>query len=283
MHNIRTLTGSSQNLLDPEYRKVFFDDEPHIVTVVTHIRALWTTMPSSAPASCPSNPTVPDSDTSEPVAATINESNMWSIARRYELNAQHDAYIGLERNPDTRTLDTPWRRKLAETFNHVFVDVMRWLPSVSCSVGHLHPPNHSVFAIPFPQDTSNRNEGAARSSPVLRKCWDTNVLLLPAFLAKGVKIRANIEHEDQEDPPEAEMGVLEQSSRSEIWYLKAGVELEFYVDGDFAGTEGLAAVMAVGGLCNESHGQVSCCEAHGEDKTNQDESEKDRENSLGRD
>ena len=250
MYTVRTLDGTLQDTLDPAFRKINFNDEGAIVTVSTHLRALWKVLPQQ-----------PDGD---------KKPNPMTIARTHELKEDRSGYEGVESNPDLESLDTPWREELARNWNHVFYDVGRWLPAVSCSVGHFHPPNHEVFAIGFPNNSGNEAEDEGSRSLVFKKKWDRNILIIPAYLGKGVLLRVTILHDSQEEPPEKELGTLDSRNTAEIWYLRAGVEINVHVEGAYDPTEGgVAAVMVVGLLCTDSHGKANTCEAHGDESASE--------------
>ena len=247
MYTIRSLDGSLQDMLDPEFRKIQFPDEVAIVTVSMHLRALWTVKPPQ-----------PGSD---------EESNPMILAKTHTLTADHNGYEGLETNSDSASIDTAWRKAIAHIWNHVFVDVMRWLPEVNCSVGHFHPPSHELFAVGFPTNSDIEVDDGGRRSQFLSKKWDRNVLILPAYLGKGAVLRVTVSHDSQEEPPEKELGNFDGENVTEIWYLRAGVEINIHVEGAAERIEGgLAAVMAVGLLCSDSHGEKNSCEYHGDEE-----------------
>ena len=205
MYTVRTLDGSLKDILDPAFRKIEFGDSPAIVTVCTHIRALWTTLPTR------------HADTTT-LGATA-EADPWAVARSHKLKETRDGFEGVESNPDTDEVNTPWREELYRAFNHVFFDVMKWLPGVNCSVGHFHPPSHESFYLECPHTGSNE------SPLVLRKKWERNILLLPAYVRKGLKIKATMHDEDQAEEQVAEgaatgnkLGVFDGTNGSEIWY-----------------------------------------------------------------
>ena len=104
--------------------------------------------------------------------------------------------------------------------------------------------------------------------------WETNVLLLPAYLAPGVSVTCTVADRPRQDgaedegPPPAEdesLGSFDGGNEREVWYLRAGVDVALHVaaadgagegkDGDGAGKdgEGVAAVFVVGVLCTETH------------------------------
>ncbi|KAL6719506.1 hypothetical protein ACLMJK_003746 [Lecanora helva] len=63
---------------------------------------------------------------------------------------------------------------------------------------------------------------------------------------------------DGADKEEVEIGAFDDSNPEDVWYVRAGVEVSFFVEGaEVAGREGIAAVLAVGILCLEDHGKAN--------------------------
>ena len=92
---------------------------------------------------------------------------------------------------------------------------------------------------------------------MLRKRWDQNILIIPAYLGKGVVLRVSVLHDSQEEPPKKELGSFDGKNTAEICYLKADVEINVHVEGAYK-----AAVMGLGLLCTDSHGEINTCESH---------------------
>lgn len=265
MYTVRTLEGSLQDMLDPAFRKIQFGDSPEVVTVCTHLRALWTTLPPLGQKK------LEDGETSQDT--TESEVNPMKYAKSHQLRPERDGYEGLETNPNTQDLETPWRKTLAHDWNHVFYDVMNFLPEVSCSVGHFHPPSHDVLAIEFPETKPQTGSQAIGKNWVLRKKWYRNMLLIATYLHKGVVLRVTRLTDSQEEPPEKELGSFDGTNPHEIWYIRAGTEIFIHVEGDYegGGANGLAAVMALGLVCTDSHGEKNSCEGHGDRDNGQED------------
>ncbi|OCL14735.1 hypothetical protein AOQ84DRAFT_371025 [Glonium stellatum] len=156
MHTLREInTNSIVDILDPDFRSVDFSEDGPQLTVATHLRK----------------------DTQ------YGSLGYWMASNSCLSEEEREAY---PKNLDIDTVHTPWRDEVYVFWNHVFYDVMNFLETVSCSVGHFHPPNHTAFSLPL--STPDEEHGGAESLALVKK-WDTSVLLIPAHLAPGVKIR----------------------------------------------------------------------------------------------
>ena len=103
-----------------------------------------------------------------------------------------------------------------EALDHLLADVMGCLPLVSCSIGHLHPPASSAFNMPI--------GGNDEVALVLKKCWESIVVLVPVYLAKGVKVKMLV---DSETNPEI-LSDLDAKNGTEMVYLRKGVKLKLF-------------------------------------------------------
>ncbi|TQB73570.1 hypothetical protein MPDQ_005674 [Monascus purpureus] len=160
-------------------------------------------------------------------------------------------------NPDTETIHTPWRDKIYYLWNHLFYDVSNFLNRMYDNAGHLHPPASDVFGLPFPRMHSTDEE--RDNIRVLTKTFDTEVLLIPTYLAPGVAVRVETFSPGEEGGVVRNVqkmrGRFETLRQMEVWYIQKGVEGRFYVEGDWEkDSKGLAAVMVYGKLCDETHG-----------------------------
>ncbi|KAJ7584775.1 hypothetical protein C8J56DRAFT_892507 [Mycena floridula] len=142
----------------------------------------------------------------------------------YLSDAEREA---LPSNPDL-TIHTKWRDDVYRHWNHVYYDVMNFLQEAAPGVGHLHPPSHDVLPVPYQTQT---------------KKWDTSVLLIPTYLVPGVKVRL-----DTTGPDQKTLGVFDGMNTTEIFWLMKGTEVTTIIEGQEK--EGLAAVLAVGVLCD---------------------------------
>ena len=226
MYTARTLDGSVEDILNPVFRIINFHDSPHVILVSKYLRYAWPTLRSE------------DTD--------VNGVRQFIQANSSRYEQEHEQ---LTQNPDLESLHTPWRDTIYHQWNHVFYDVMQFLTEVNCSVGHFHPPSHDAFALKY---SDSRDEKGA----VLSKIWDTNVLLIPAYRASGVAIRATILRPNKDQQSEKDLATFDDSNVAEIWYVRSGIEVKFYIEGEFnRDSRGLAAVMACGILCTEHHEQ----------------------------
>lgn len=141
------------------------------------------------------------------------------------------------------------------------------IQEVNCQMGHYHPPAHDSLVLNYPQPA------------VAIQRWDKNVLILPAFLDKGVAVTASRFVDEKRDPaaaPAGEEGVAEgvvsvtmgrfTENEDVAWFVRADMDVRFEIDvdvedgdGDGLQRTGVAAVFAVGPLCLDSHGEPSLC------------------------
>ena len=124
MHTIRTLT----DMLNPSFRAVQFGDEGAMITVTTRVRQAWTAIPPEK----------------EP---PYNQNDVGAFIPEIQTKPEDE----IKKNPDM-TIHTPWRETIYEMWNHVFYDVMRFLPEVGMGVGHFHPPSHDVMEVRFGEE-----------------------------------------------------------------------------------------------------------------------------------
>ncbi len=224
MYTCRTLDGSIGDILNPSFRTVNFDDSPHVVVVSTHLRYAWSARHSEE---------------------TSSDDVGQFIKANHERSEDDPECVPL--NPDLESLHTPWRDSVYYLWNHVFYDVMNFLPEVNCSVGHLHPPSHDAFALKYPKPEDETPD-------VVCKSWETNVLLIPAYRASKVSIRATVQQSSDDRTSEKGLGTFNDSNLTEIWYVRRGVEVNFFVEAEFEkDRQGLAAVMVCGILCTDNH------------------------------
>lgn len=225
MYTIRTLDGSIGDILDPSFRIVTSDDEPHVVLISKHLRYAWPALPT-------------EETTPHGVKLFIKANHGRSEEDRERVTL----------DPDLESLHTPWRDSVYDVWNNVFYDVMNFLLEVNYTVGHFHPPSHDAFALNYPKPQDGTLD-------VVCKRWDTNVLLIPAYRASKVSIRATVEQSTDDRTSEKELGTFNDSNPAEIWYVRKGVQVSFYVEAEMEKyCQGLAAVMVCGVLCTEMHG-----------------------------
>ena len=224
MYTCRTLDGSIEDMLDPSFRTVNFEDSPHVIVVSKHLRYAW--------------PALPSEETSSDGVGQFMKMNH----KRSEEDRER-----VPRNPDLESLHTPWRDSIYHFWNHVFYDVTNFLTEVNHTVGHFHPPSHDAFALKYPSSQDETPE-------VVCKSWDTNVLLIPAYRASGVSIRATAQQSTDDPTSEKVLGTFNDSNPTEIWYVKRGLEVKFSVEAKLEKDhQGLAAVMVCGILCTDTH------------------------------
>jgi hypothetical protein len=205
MYSIRHLTGDLSEMLNPTFRSVNFEHRGPMVIVTTMTRLAWSSNP----------PSRRQEFTQEGIEAWV----------RLIQETPNEVILAM-RNEESTLVRTPWRMAVYGMWNHVFWDVMKFLPQVHSGVGHFHPPNHDILDLEF------GGEGVVKK-------WDTHMLMLPAFLRSGAKVSMY--------EGETKLGTFDGENEFEIWWLKQGTEVKFTVEGE---GEELAAVLSLGILCN---------------------------------
>jgi len=122
--------------------------------------------------------------------------------------------------------------------------VSLFLDGVGGGIGHFHPPNHRVLPLLFPG-----------TGPEMATKWDANVLIIPTYLANGVRVRMSKNVDEWGKDSEHTFGKFDDSNPYKIWYLREGTEVKFHleVEDEKAEREGLAVVLMIAVLCNEEH------------------------------
>jgi hypothetical protein len=242
MYTGRTLDGSPEDLIYPSFRYVNFSDEGAIVLVSTHLRHAWTAAPGADVGA-------------GAVGAFIAASHNRSEAERR----------AVPQNPNKDEVHTPWRDEIYHQWNHVFYDVANFLTSVGPGIGHLHPPAHNAFALTYPVADG---EGEAKGM-----VWDDNVLVIPAHLEPGVAVRMSTLNEDGE---EKTLGTFNESTTADIWYIKEGTSVRFFVEGEYENVRGgVAAVLVCGRLDLTCPGHEGQNEEANEEESEGEEKEED--------
>ena len=211
---------------DPSLMTLSFAVEPSVAMVSLRLRHVWHMLPS---------------DDTTPQSAKL------FVEGQHERNRKLESDEPVPEDPGPPSLHTPWRDSIYYIWNNVFYDVMDFLLPAKSIVGHFHPPSHEVFGLNYqkPQDGT---------FDVVCKSWDTNVLLIPAYRDSKVIIRVTGEQSIDERTSEMDLGTFSDSNISEIWWVKKGMKVRFYVEGELAtDCQGLAAAIVCGIVCTEHH------------------------------
>lgn len=111
------------------------------------------------------------------------------------------------------------------------------------------PPNTEVFALEFSISHENGDNGKV---PAATKVWDAETLLVPAYLAPGISLRAETLQLGQEDSEPFHPGDFNHENRYSVWYVQKGPQIRLYVEGNRdQSAGGVAAVMVYGDLLGE--------------------------------
>ncbi|KAH7135266.1 hypothetical protein B0J11DRAFT_518012 [Dendryphion nanum] len=218
-----TLHNGIEDIINPSFRNINFSESPDQQTVVTLLRNAWTAKPLT------SNPDD---------AATETPLERWTrtIGRAYGTKYGDPELV--EQNDDKQDVNTEWRKEILMTYNHFFADVGRFLREANSSMGHHHPPNHSSFTLTYDKVESVHS-------------WETGMVIMPAWLDRGVKVSASRVRDDGEEGES--FGVFDADHLiEEAWYIRRGVKVAFKIElEEGVEREGVAAVFVGGILCNE--------------------------------
>lgn len=208
-----------------EYDHDELDQDRAMMTMTTVLRSTWLVEPQPDPNNSSASGEDAVSVFLGPQSRRINEG------REDEIPS----------NPDRETIHTPWRDGVYQYLCHVFVDAFAFLAEAAGEekYGHHHvsESEHEVFGLGF-----EREEVEDRS-------WDTNVMLLPAYLAPGVTVKMFRVREG--DASEQAFGQFDHEKPFITWFVRAGVSVRCVVEKaeDANDVDGLAAVMLVGRAC----------------------------------
>lgn len=269
MYTSRALTGATLlEQLNPPFRIVDFADEAAVVTVSHYLREAWGFMPDPS-----------FTNDSNGIGRFMRESQSRALGKgegeTLESNEKWEAMEGVEVERGEEEVESEWRKAVLSFWNHVFFDVVNFLSGVGMGIGHFHPPSHDSLVVDFPgpdsdsdlnlaadaRDATQLESRGSRRGRMVRKSWDTNVLLIPTHLAPSVKLRVMLPSSDGSE--EELLGAFDHDAKTVCWWLRQGVEVQIYVDVS-AGEEGkgkpkeierkgVAAVLAVGVLCDDTH------------------------------
>ncbi|KLU83388.1 hypothetical protein MAPG_02449 [Magnaporthiopsis poae ATCC 64411] len=258
MHVLTELADGPKDVVDPRHRRIYFEGAQS--TVVNLLRQAWTSK-------------VPDEKLQTVgVQQTYDDwirNDFKTSSAAQEMASPHAEVAGLERNPDKDQVDSAWRKHLLEQYAHLFYDIGNMIQEVNCQMGHYHPPAHDSLVLNY------LSPAGVRGIVTIQR-WDKNVLILPAFLDKGVSITASRFVDEKRDPVAAPAGdeggegvtsvTMGRFTENEdvTWFIRANMDVKFEVhvedgDGDGVQRTGVAAVFAVGLLCLDPHGEPSLC------------------------
>lgn len=298
MYTSRTLTGATLfEQLNPCFRMVDFSDSPAVVTVAHYLRLAWNTRNEGRYSSDEEGigkfmratqhrlaletleeyereeddsdiDTIDEEDEGE---GNLNEAE--DIGHETKEESEHEnededkARVIQKADQEEKSDElNDWRLAILAFWNHVYWDVMQFLPQVGLGIGHFHPPSHSSLSIPFWPTPTSDPEPPARLMLLEELCqqptkhtFGTNTLLIPAYLCPGVVLRMKVASQD--GTTMETLGTFSDSSKTEIWWLRQGIEVSFYVDiraSTFTELkENVAAVLGIGVLCDDVH-EVCC-------------------------
>lgn len=104
--------------------------------------------------------------------------------------------------------------------NHFFYDAGNLFSEANCALGHFEPPNHDHFVL-------NYEDLASKELP--SRVFDTNVVIMPAFLDDGLKLRV-LRVGESDETLNGELMVMDQEHRTEAWFIRKGMRIAFRID-----------------------------------------------------
>ncbi|CAI6338745.1 unnamed protein product [Periconia digitata] len=249
-----TLTSGISDILDPKHRKINFAESVNQNFVVQMLRRAWTATPPP-----------PETIQKLGVERALKDWVQDHKATLQKLDkAQHEEYDeGIAQNPDKEDVESEWRRHLVYMYNHLFYDIGGMLPETNCAMGHFHSPNSETWTISYDDKPSPDSEPLA-TTVVVVKSWPRNIVILPAFLDKGVEVTASREVVDESGTAGevVSLGSFGARGGTCAWFVKGGMDVTFKVEVGRGGEDldsertGVAAVFAVGLLCTDPHGEA---------------------------
>jgi hypothetical protein len=246
MFTVRKLTGNTwAEALDPSFRKVDFSSMYAVVLVSTTIRRSWQLLPEVIKDHGESTyeNTIPFT---RQLIGAINETSDDDLA----------AFV----NPDREIVHTPFRDAIYEVWNHVFIDVSRFLSEVNCKCGEFKPPSVEAVGVRYLEDGQARTRKAEGDmTKVVEMEMLSHRQFAPAFLDPGVKLAVVVGGDSketfnqEEDKDEARSFLWDATSTEGLWngkevlWVKGGQKIQIYLGGNLdQSRKGLAAVLACG-------------------------------------
>jgi len=231
MSTSRCIEDDDPSPLDPIVRVIDFSGESAVRTVTILLRKAWQVRPPE-----------------DILTADTLPNFLRDFSRR-----EDKTILDSERDPDTNTIDTPWRKQIADFWRHVYADVTGFLLGASGTAGHMK--DYDVLPLFYPPEGTDGSSVFAAS--LHGKVFQTNVLVIPTFVGTGVQVRIMRDKKGSDGKThETPVHTLNtEKNGNTICYLRRGFEFHFYVDGAKDGNEGdVAAVLAMCILCVEDHG-----------------------------
>lgn len=129
------------------------------------------------------------------------------------------------------------------------------MQEANCAMGYFDPPNHSHFVLTY-------EDLAAPELP--SRVFDTNVVILPAFLDEGLKLCVSRVGES-DATLNGELMVMDEEHMQDAWFIRNDMRITFTIDEDQQAKiseasppkKGVAAVIVVGILSN-----TDMCKSH---------------------
>ena len=194
-----------------------------------------------------------------------------------------EAKAALPQNPDKEETHTEWRKALYHTWSNVFWDVSRFLAEVNCTIGHWHPPSSRA------DEDKTYGELVVKHGQTLPKTWTHNILLVPAFLDHGVKVRFYRHPSNGEGPSDSDLngqklvGTWDASMEADVWYFRRDLATTIIVDSPEGGEsqQGVAAVFVFANLCLKAREETDEKESPSQDSPDGGDAGSGREETQG--
>jgi hypothetical protein len=205
MYSGRTLDIDDPSPIDPIVRIIEFNEEPVLRTVAFFLRKGWEVKQPEDPL------------TGNTVGNFIRD---FSQRQNFEV-------LESEQNPDTNTLDTPWRLQITDFWKHLYTNTTQFLWASTPTAGHMK--SHGVFPLHYQEA---EKDGHGKIDSITHKVFESNVLLVPTFIADGVNLRIT-RYKTSQDREKTEKELCTFSwteNKNIIVFLRREFEIDFHVE-----------------------------------------------------
>lgn len=262
-----------EEALNPPSRLFNYEDESAVRTFSMILRMLWDIEPRA-----PEAQSVEDQDEKATQSETeANHGHTIKDVYNFMAPLSHmspEERNALQRHNNKEDWENDWRKAIAFGWNHVFWDVTRFLYNVNCTVGHWHcgldlspeekaehGPGYVTFVVSYPEPFVSGNKAIVLSFP-------TNVILLPMFVDKGIKI--GVDRTDAEGAKQHLYTWNDDVECTEGLYLRKSVAVDVTLEEDAGESipegerkerSGVAGVFVYATMCKKRHSEeLTCCE-----------------------
>ncbi|CAH0048839.1 unnamed protein product [Clonostachys solani] len=172
--DIVTSSLTAEQYQNPRCVGNYFGEAPYMVAVATRLRQAWLLRDNWIEG--------------EPLTRGPTR-NRWFEKLAYCIQESSSEEIAAMRNPDRENISTPLREGLYFLWNHVFVDASKAF-TATIGAGEFFGPSYETLEVRFP--------GADTEGDLVKVdsfSYDTDIMLVPAFLEPGIELCGRIGEE----------------------------------------------------------------------------------------